>query len=124
MGIAIVDNRASGGDLKESRTTTCKHCNAVIVYKSKPIGGFLRSVRTTLHPIYGRIEEIESGFYCQRHGGDICKYCGDAAFRGMGPCYSQEQIAEATVTAIVQGVPIYSREGREYIKNLVTRKVF
>lgn len=125
MGIAIVDDRASGGGLKEYNTTTCVHyCGSVIIYQSKPIGGFLRKVRTTHHPVLGRIEEIGEGFYCQRHGGDICKFCGDNAFKGMGPCISGPQLAEATITALAHGVPIYTREGREYIKNLATRKVY
>ena len=124
MGIAIVDDRASGGALKESRTSTCVHCNSIIVYKSKPIGGFLRGVRTSLHPVYGRIEEIGTGFYCHRHNGDICKYCGDAVFKSIGNCVSMEQRAEATVTAIAHGVPIYSREGREYIQNLVAKRIY
>lgn len=124
MGIVIVDDRASGGALKENRTSTCIHCNSIIVYKSKPIGGFLRSVRTTFHPVLGRIEEIDSGFYCHRHRGDICKYCGDAAYKGIGPCISQEQIAEATLTALAHGVPIHSREGRAYVKNLLNKRVY
>jgi len=125
MGIAIVDDRASGGDLRERQTTTCVHCSTIIIYQSKFLKGQVRRVRTSYNPQTGqRIEEIGEGFFCQRHQGDICKYCGDKAYNGVGPCVSMESIAEATVTAINQGIDIWTPQGQVHVQVKATQRHF
>ena len=95
MGYLLVDHTASSGIKHEYNTSSCAHCGAVIIYKSKPIGGFLRKVRVSLWN--GREdEEIGEGFFCTRCMGDICKHCGEASTKGgsIGPCMTQQRLID------------------------------
>ncbi len=125
MGIVLVDDRASGGDLRENQTSTCVHCSTLIIYQSKFLKGQMRRVRTSYSRRTGkRSEEIGEGFFCQRHQGDICKFCGDKAFKGIGPCISMESIAEATVTAIAQGIAVWTPQGQVHVQAKATQRHF
>tara|TARA_R110000824_G_scaffold11293_6_gene49359 strand:- start:5613 stop:5888 length:276 start_codon:yes stop_codon:yes gene_type:complete len=87
MGYLIVDNKDSTGDVLEYNTSTCVHCSAIIIYKSKPIGNFLRKVRVSIRNGV-EVEEVGGGFFCTKCAGDICHWCGEAATKGQstGPC--------------------------------------
>ena len=124
MGYAEVDDRASTGEHREYRTTTCKHCNSVIVYQSKPIGGFLRSVRTSYNKITGRRkEEIGSGFWCHKCGGDICAYCGEKATKTIDHV-TMEKIADVTGNAISKGINVWTPQGQVYVETKVKERLF
>ena len=87
MGYLIVDDSNSTGLTQEYNTSTCVHCQAIIIYKSKPIGNFLRKVRVSIKN--GReVEEVGGGFFCTMCSGDICHWCGEASTKGRstGPC--------------------------------------
>jgi DNA-directed RNA polymerase subunit RPC12/RpoP len=98
VGYLLIDHHESSGVTHEYNTSTCKHCGSVIIYKSKPLGGFLRKVRVSIGP-YGEHEETGQGFYCTKCYGDICHWCGERATKGgmTGRCITQEQQVELTI---------------------------
>lgn len=126
MGYLMIDNRAAGEALEEYNTVTCGHNNEMIVYASKPIGGFLRKVRTSIDKYGRRVEEVGQGYFCQRCNKDLCWWCGNQAFKSnnTGLCRTMERQADATATAINHHIDIWSKSGQLYIENLVSRKLF
>ena len=123
MGYAMVDNRASGGILKEYNTTTCGHNNEIIVYASKPIDGFLRKVRTSINKYGQRVDEIGTGFFCHKCGKDICHWCGEIATKGgsSGPCRTMERVAYETGNALAKNIDVWSKQGQLYLENLIVK---
>lgn len=124
MGYVLVDHRAYDGTVREYNTTTCRHCNAVIVYSSKPLGGFLRKVRTSYHKLRGRCEELGQGFWCHPCGGDICHWCGEAATKGgnNGPCITMERIAYETGNLISKGINVHTMGGQLLLVKEIGRR--
>lgn len=54
MGYLMVDDRNSGGELREYDTVSCKHCQAIIKI----------------------VKRQKSGYWCHSCGGFICEHCG------------------------------------------------
>jgi hypothetical protein len=101
MGYLIVDHKESSGKVHEYNTSTCIHCSNIIIYKSKPVGNFLRKVRISINN-FREVEEVGQGFFCNKCMGDICYWCGEAATKGssIGVCNTMERIADTTATII------------------------
>ncbi len=124
MGYSYVDDRASGGVLREHNTTTCSHCGNIIVYQTKYEGLQQKQVRTTIRKgDLVRVEENGAGYFCTKCDKDICKFCGDQAHNQINHV-SQESLAYATGNALAKGINIWTPQGQIYIQNQTTQKTY
>ncbi len=128
MGVAIVDHRAFDGTITERKTTACHTCGTLILYDSRPRGGFLRKVRMYFdRRIWKWVEQNKEGFWCKSCNKDMCNPCGEKATNGSmrGACPDMAKIADITGNLIGQGtVDIYSPQGQILIQTRVDRRAY
>ena len=126
MGIVTI-YEDGGTVVKERSMTTCHVCGATIEYESRPRGNFLRRYRIYKRRLpngHVQSEKFGGGEYnCNYHNKILCIWCARYS-QTAGRCIAMEQIAEATFTAIVQRVNIWTPQGQHYVEVLTKKRIY